>query len=376
MFMGVLTGFALFKRIEEGWLRSPGAVYTAPDGSVIETLPPRDDNGHRLVMVWRYHISPKHRITSREEWSTWQDSGKPVQVRSYMGESLTYNAAPVTPALFSTKPGAGYVETPPPSTNRVAPIPPFPATCDAKSRTLLLRWVRSWSRFTSYQAQVHVREWEQAQTAESMPPSGDNDREALMDVSYIRPGKLFVYSRPTGKPNAFTAIQNVVSDGKKFAVSIGVNHEQKRGGDLKVDDAWLNDTLRDNGLHDFSEALPRIMRNPRELLGDTETATYRGMLPLPDGGTAEAVTLTQRFGDRGPLRLVGNVGVATRQHIVTLYFDSKTGLPLRSEFELRWLPSGNPGERVRDMAPNQFRVADYLGLRLDEEPPPGRFDAP
>ncbi len=375
MYISAVTRLTLFGRVADGSLRSPNLVYESAKNEVIEQVAPRDDKGHRLITYYRYRFAPgSPRITTREQWDTWQDAAKPVLIRSY--ENGTFSVAPpaVTATTFLTKPPVGAVEVPPPSTTRTPPLRPGPERADPKARALLLRWARAWARFTSFQAQVHVREGELAQTPESMAPDPSGFREALIDVSYQRPGKMFLASHPTGPPNAFRLTQNLVSDGQKFVIYEGARRERKRGEGDNMDDPYLNDRLRDNGLFDFSEVVPRILRNPRELVNDSNEGKYRGMLPLPGGGAAEVVTLTQLFGGNGPLRLNGDVGAATRQQIITLYFDAKSGLPLRSEFELRWLLSGRSGEMLRDLPPNQFRVADFGGLRVNEELPPSLFD--
>ena len=374
-FMGAITRMALFTRVEEGALRSPCLVYTAPNGDVIEQAQPQDENGHRKIVFWRYHLAPKtHRILSREQWDTWQDNGKPVIVRSYWGDTLSAKPPPPTETTFATIPAKGYTEVPPPSTTRTLPETPEVVRIDPKVRPLLTRWMRSWSRFTSYQAQAHIREWQVAPTPESVPPTGEGDREAMVDLHYMRPGKLFTYTRPVGKNTLFNLVLTTISDGARFVIYEGANRDRKRGEGANGDDAYLNDTLRNNGLHDFSEILPRVLRNPRELIGESDEIRYRGALPLPHGGTAEAVTFTERFGEQGPLRLTGGVGTPNREQIVTLYFDAGTGLPVRSEFELRYLLTGKLGETKRDLPYREFRVADFTGLRINEELPPTMFD--
>lgn len=374
-FMGAITRMALFTRVEEGALRSPCLVYTTANGDIIEQAQPQDDNGHRKIVFWRYRIAPQsHRILSREQWDTWQDTGKPVIVRAYWGDSMSAKPPPVAATTFATTPAKGYTEVPPPSTTRTIAVAPSPSTVDPKARTLLTRWMRSWSRFTSYQAQAHIREWQVAPSPESVPPTGEGDREAMVDVNYLRPGKLFMYTRPVGKNTLFNLILTTVSDGSRFVIYEGEKRDSKRGEGTNVDDLYMNDRLRGSGLHDFSEILPRIMRNPREVIGDSDEIRYRGALPLPSGSTAEAVTFTQRFGDQGPIRLTGGVGKANREQIMTLYFDSKTGMPVRSEFELRYLLTGRPGEMLRDLPYNEFRVSDFSGIRINEELSPTMFD--
>lgn len=367
-FLGAITRMALFTRVEEGAPRSPCLVYTDSNNSIVEQAQPQDEGGHRKIVFWRYRVAPQsHRILSREQWDTWQDPGKPVIVRAYWGDTLSAKPPAFTAATFVTVPAKGYTEVPPPSTTRVLPIPPVPANTDPKARALLTRWIRSWSRFTSYQAQVHIREWQAAPSPESVPPTGEGDREAMVDVSYQRPGKLFQYTRPVGKNTLFNLVLTTVSDGSRFVIYEGDKQNKKRGEGANVDDLSLNDTLRNNGLHDFSEILPRILRNPREIIGDSDEIQYRGVLQLPGGGSAEALTFIERFGDAGPIRLSGGVGTPNREQIVTLYFDAKTGMPARSEFELRYLLTGKPGVLLRDLPYKEFRVADFSNIRLNEE---------
>jgi hypothetical protein len=373
-FMGAITRMALFTRVEEGALRSPCLVYTEGSGDVIEQAQPQDEGGHRKIVFWRYRIAlGSHRILSREQWDTWQDSGKPVIVRAYWGDTMSAKPPAVTAGTFATVPAKGYTEVPPPSTTRTLPVAPVPSNTAPKARALLTRWTRSWARFTSYQAQVHMREWQAAPSPESIAPTGEGDREATVDVSYQRPGRLFMYTRPAGKKTPFNLVLTTVSDGSRFVIYEGEKQNKKRGEGANVDDLYMNDALRNNGLHDFSEILPRILRNPREIIGNSDEIRYRGILPLPNGGTAEALTFVERFGDAGPIRLSGGVGVPNWEQIVTLYFDGKTGMPTRSEFELRYLLTGKPGVLLRDLPPKEFRVADFSGIRLNEEFSPTLF---
>ena len=359
---------ALLASLRNDALRVTGNAYRADDRSVIVQSPRTEDDKSFLDIVRRYRFDAAHLPLQIEEWTTQTEKSSNVVRTTYLQQQFTYAAYPTRTDLFVTKPAAGDKEVPPPDID--APFAPGPDKADAKARALLQRWARAWARFTSLNARVHMKEWTRVQSPDAPPPDGSAEREAMLEVSYCRPGKLSVSTEPFGKPNSYTLQQNFISNGKTLVV---FEKGQKRGeATAPADDTKLHDTGRNNGFWDFSEVLPRLMGNPQELLDTAEAATYRGVVPLPGGGKGDAVTITTTFTDNGVRRVGRPAGTPVTQQTVTLYFDSATGFPLRSEFVLHRF--GPPGTPPRDLPPDEHRVADYQNLRLNQEMPSSLFD--
>ncbi|MBC8140094.1 MAG: hypothetical protein H7Y38_01495 [Armatimonadetes bacterium] len=399
MFQTATTRTALFGTPGDDSIRFGGTVFTDKDGAIIEQLPTQEENGHAKRVYRRYRLQAKTgKMASREEWATWQDAGKPVLLRSYWRETVTHTAPKFSALTFSVKPAPDYEEVAPPP-SKPAPIPPGPDTCDARARPLLTRWIRATSRMVSLDSRWYVSQGLQAQTPESVPVPTEPEREAMYDLLWQRPGRLRLLMTPTAAkrretPNLLTETLLAVADGYKVAIFGGELLTKKRGefsisngsnaqtdsstgfrqgftdapsASVTGDDNALGYALFRAGAYDYTQMLAFVLWNPQVFLDNAESATYRGTLALPGGGTAEAITLSVRHSETGERRK-GRPGsdVTNQIHTITLFFDAATGLPRRLEQTRRYFPTDGK-TLLRDTRPNETFAANTDRLLINRE---------
>ena len=376
------TRTALFSTLGDDSIRFGGTVYTDTDGAIVEQLPPTDDGGHTKRIYRRYRLLPKTgKIASWEEWATWQDAGKPLVVRSYRSETLIHKPPVFTVATFSTKPAPGYAEVAPPP-SRPAPILSGPDTCDPRARPLLTRWTRAASHIVTLDSHWYIAQGLKAQTPESPAVPEEPEREAFYDIAWSRPARIRFLLTPTATkkretPNLFNEPLLAVGNGVTVATFDGAKLTHRRGEfNNNNDDNALWYTLYRAGMWDYTQMIAFLLWNPQAILDNVETVTYRGTLPLPGGGTAEAVDLVVRYSESGERRKSKPGSDVTNQtNTITVYFDPATGLPRRIE-QFRHYFATDGTTQARDMRPNETFVATADRLSVNRSLSPALFVLP